>query len=207
MIAYVCRVLVSFSRLDGQRWCCGAGGPLPPLPPRARRSPGAAIAFDSRRHRVDGPRVAFCRRRCQGGVAVAASMARTSTDGLGDAARAAPRPPPCSSFSWRRDHVRSPLSLMRSGRAVSMARTSTSPLPPPPQCAHHSPGLPPPRSSSPWRRDRVRLSLSRRRSGRWSTGGVSRVAPTRQQVASALRRGWPLAPPRALVVPPAPLCC
>jgi hypothetical protein len=63
---------------------------------------------------------------------VAASMARASTDGLGDAARAAPRPPPHSSFSWRRDHVRSPLSLMRSGIAVSMARTSTGPSPPPP---------------------------------------------------------------------------
>ncbi len=31
MIAYVRRVLVSFSRLDGQRWRCGAGGPSPPL--------------------------------------------------------------------------------------------------------------------------------------------------------------------------------
>ena len=56
---------------------------------------------------------------------MAALMARASTDGLGDAARAAPRPPPRSSFPWRRDNVRSPLSLMRSGRAVSMARTST----------------------------------------------------------------------------------
>ena len=63
---------------------------------------------------------------------MAASMARASTDGLGDAARAAPRPPPRSSFPWRRDHVRSPLSLMRSGRAVSMAHTSTGPSPPPP---------------------------------------------------------------------------
>ena len=41
------------------------GRPLAPLPPpRARLSPGAAIAFDCRRHRVDGPRVAFGRRRC-----------------------------------------------------------------------------------------------------------------------------------------------
>ena len=79
---------------------------------------------------------------------MAASMARASTDGLGDAALAAPRPPPRSSFSWRRDHVRSPLSLMRSGRAVSMARTSTGCVcvvaraapRPPPLCARRSPG-------------------------------------------------------------------
>jgi hypothetical protein len=167
VIANVRRILVSFSRLNGQRWRCGR----PPLPPRARRSPGAAIAFDCRRHQVDGPRVAFGRRRCQGGVAVAASMARASTDGLGDAARAAPRPPPHSSFSWRRDHVRSPLSLMRSGIAVSMARTSTGPSPPPPPTRPSFPWLAPSALLSPWRRDRVRLSPSRRRSGRWSTGG------------------------------------
>ena len=70
------------------------GRPLPPPPPRARRSPGADIAFDCRRHRVNGPRVAFGCRHCQGGVAVVASMAHASTDGLCDAARAAPRPPP-----------------------------------------------------------------------------------------------------------------
>jgi hypothetical protein len=50
---------------------------------------------------------------------VAASMARASTDGLGDAACAAPRPPlrPVpSSFPWRRYHVR--LTPLRGGLAV-----------------------------------------------------------------------------------------
>ena len=100
VIAYVCRrwevaeaVSMSSSRLDGQRWRCGVGGPSPPPPPRARRSPGTDFAFDCRRHHVNGLRVAFGCRHCQGGVAVVASMAHASTDGLCDAARAAPRPP------------------------------------------------------------------------------------------------------------------
>ena len=87
----------------------------------ARRSSGAAIAFDCRQHRVDGPRVAFGRRCCQVGVAVAASMARASTDGLGVAARAAPRLPralvvPLASRS------RSVAAV--ADEAVSMARAS-----------------------------------------------------------------------------------
>jgi hypothetical protein len=97
VIAYVrCRgdvaeaVLMSSLRLDRQRWHCRAGGPLPAPTPRARRSSGTVIAFDCRQHRVDGLRVAFGRRRCQGGVALAALMARASTDGLSIVARAAP---------------------------------------------------------------------------------------------------------------------
>jgi hypothetical protein len=78
----------------GSAGIAARAAPCPPPPPRARRSPGAAITFDYRRHWVDGSRVTFGRRRCQGGVAVAALMARASTDGLGNAARAAPRPPP-----------------------------------------------------------------------------------------------------------------
>ena len=53
------------------------------------------------------------------------SMACTSTDGLGDVGRAAPRPPSRSTSPWHRNQVRSPLSLMRSGRVVSMAGKST----------------------------------------------------------------------------------
>ena len=144
--------------------------PRPPLPPRARRSPGAAIAFDCRRHQVDGPRVAFGRRRCQGGVAVAASM--PAHQQMASAMRRGrPLAPPRAR--------RSPGVAITFGRRCSDekwhsgvdGRTSTGPSPPPPQRARHSPGLPPPRSLSPWRRDRVRLSPSRRRSGRWSMGG------------------------------------
>ena len=34
----VAEAVSSSSRLDGQRWRCGAGGPLPPPPPMARAS-------------------------------------------------------------------------------------------------------------------------------------------------------------------------
>jgi hypothetical protein len=166
VIAYVRRrwevaeaVSMSSSRLDGQRWRCGTGGPSPP-PPNVLVVP-AAIVFDCHRHRVDGPRVAYGCRRCQGGVAMAASMARASTDDLGDAARAAPRPPPNAlvipaaiTFDCRQHRVDGPRVVYgrrrcQGGVAVvtSMARTSTDGLgdaalaaPCPPPRAHCSPG-------------------------------------------------------------------
>jgi hypothetical protein len=104
---------------------CGAGGPLPPPPPaRARCSSGAAILFNCRQH--------------QGGVAVAALMARASTDGLGVAARAAHCLPLTLVVPWRSDHsvaaVADEAALMAhasTGWVCVVARAAPHPLPPP----------------------------------------------------------------------------
>jgi hypothetical protein len=144
--------------LTGSAGVAARAAPRPP--PNVLVVP-AAIVFDCHRHRVDGPRVAYGCRRCQGGVAMAASMARASTDDLGDAARAAPRPPPNAlvipaaiTFDCRQHRVDGPRVVYgrrryQGGVAVvtSMARASTDGLgdaalaaPCPPPRAHCSPG-------------------------------------------------------------------
>ena len=143
VIVYVCcRGEVASLRLDEQRWHCGAGNPLPaPHLPRARRSSGAAIAFNCRQHHVNGPHVAFGCRRCQRGVAVAALMACAVTDGHGIAARAALHLPRVL-FVHLAPRSRSVAAV--ADEAVSMARVSTgcicvvvraAPRPPPPVLA------------------------------------------------------------------------
>ena len=114
-------------------------------------------------------------------------------------------------FPWRRDHVQPMLSLMRSGRAVSMARMSmgcvcvvarAAPRPPPPLC-----------SLFPWWcRDHICLPP-------WgsSRGSVDALLAPRR-AALALRRGRPLTPlpmrmsfpwlaPSALVISLTPQSC
>ena len=120
-----------------------------------RRSSGAAIAFDCHQHHVDGLHVAFGCRCCQGEVAVAASMARASTDGLGFAARAAPCLPRALVVPLA---LRSRSVATVADEAVFMARALMGCICVVAQVAPHSPS--PLCLSFPWwRRDHVCLPL------------------------------------------------